>query len=116
LLKLDQLRRFLSALAQTAGQMCNNTQLCGQVGGQVGLNGKTASPYVGVFEKMYLLKPIEVWARNCLNCVVKTSKLQFVLGGGIGLRRCRVYGACRYQKRDISGLCRASTLETGVSF
>lgn len=75
--KLDQLPRFLRALAQTAGQMCNYTQL----GGQVGLDGKTASRYVGVFEKMYLLKRIEVWARNRLNRVVKTSKLQFVDSG-----------------------------------
>lgn len=34
--KLDQLPRFLRALAQTAGQMCNYAQL----GGQVGLDGR----------------------------------------------------------------------------
>ena len=75
--KLDQLPRFLRALAQTAGQMCNYTQL----GGQVGLDGKTAARYVGVFEQMYLLKRIDVWARNRLNRVVKTSKLQFIDSG-----------------------------------
>ncbi|MFW9594139.1 MAG: ATP-binding protein [Macromonas sp.] len=75
--KLDQLPRFLRALAQTAGQMCNYTQL----GGQVGLDGKTASRYVSVFEQMYLLKRIDVWARNRLNRVVKTSKLQFIDSG-----------------------------------
>lgn len=75
--KLDQLPRFLRALVQTAGQMCNYSQL----GGQVGLDGKTASRYVGVFEQMYLLKRIEVWARNRLNRVVKTSKLQFLDSG-----------------------------------
>lgn len=75
--KLDHLPRFLRALAQTAGQMCNYTQL----GGQVGLDGKTASRYVGVFEQMYLLERIDVWARNRLNRVVKTPKLQFVDSG-----------------------------------
>lgn len=75
--KMDHLPRFLRALAQTAGQMCNYTQL----GGQVGLDGKTASRYVGVFEQMYLLKRIDVWARNRLNRVVKTPKLQFVDSG-----------------------------------
>lgn len=75
--KLDQLPRFLRALAQTAGQMCNYTQL----GGQVGLDGKTAARYVGVFEQMYLLRRIDVWARNRLNRVVKTPKLQFVDAG-----------------------------------
>lgn len=75
--KLDQLPRFLRALAQTAGQMCNYTKL----GGQVGLDGKTVSRYVGVFEQMYLLKRIDVWARNRLNRVVKTPKLQFIDSG-----------------------------------
>ena len=75
--KLDQLPRFLRALAQMAGQMCNYTQL----GGQVGLDGKTAARYVGVFEQMYLLKRIDVWARNRLNRIIKTSKLQFMDSG-----------------------------------
>jgi len=75
--KLDQLPRFLRALARTAGRMCNYSQL----GGQVGLDGKTASRYVGVFERMYLLKRIDVWSRNRLNRVVKTPKLQFMDSG-----------------------------------
>jgi hypothetical protein len=75
--KLDQLPRFLHALAQTAGQMCNYSQL----GGQVGLDGKTASRYISVFERMYLLKRIAVWSRNRLNRVVKTPKLQFIDSG-----------------------------------
>lgn len=75
--KLDQLPRFLRALAQTAGQMCNYTQLAGQVN----LDSKTASRYIGVFEQMYLLKRIDVWARNRLNRVVKTPKLQFIDSG-----------------------------------
>ena len=75
--KLDQLPRFLSALAQTAGQMCNYTKL----GGQVGLDGKTVSRYISVFEQMYLLKRVDVWANNRLNRVVKTPKLQFIDSG-----------------------------------
>ena len=75
--KLDQLPRFLRALAQTAGQMCNYSQL----GGHVGLDGKTASRYISIFEQMYLLKRIDVWARNRLNRVVKTPKLQFIDSG-----------------------------------
>lgn len=75
--RLDQLPRFLRALAQTAGQMCNYTQLAGQVG----LDGKTAAKYVGIFEQMYLLKRVDVWARNRLNRVVKTPKLQFIDSG-----------------------------------
>jgi len=75
--KLDQLPRFLRALAQTAGQMCNYTQL----GAQVGLDSKTAAKYIGVLEQMYLLRRVDVWARNRLNRVVKTAKLQFIDSG-----------------------------------
>jgi len=79
--KLDQLPRFLRALAQTAGQMCNYSGL----GGQVGLDGKTVSRYISVFEQMYLLKRIDVWARNRLKRVVKTPKLQFIDSGLLGM-------------------------------
>ena len=75
--KLEQLPRFLQALAQTAGQMCNYSQLAGQVG----LDGKTAARYAGVFETMYLLKRVDVWARNRLSRIVKTPKLQFIDAG-----------------------------------
>jgi len=75
--KLDHLPRFLSGLAQMSSQMFNYTQL----GGQVGLDSKTAARYVGVFEQMYLLKRIDVWARNRLSRVVKTPKLQFIDSG-----------------------------------
>lgn len=75
--RLDQLPRFLRALAQVSGQMCNYTQL----GGQVGLDHKTAARYISVFEQMYLLKRVEVWARNRLNRVVKTPKVQFIDSG-----------------------------------
>jgi uncharacterized protein len=79
--KLDQLPRFLKALAQTAGQMCNYSEL----GGKVGLDGKTVSRYISVFEQMYLLKRIDVWARNRLKRVVKTPKLQFIDSGLLGV-------------------------------
>ena len=75
--KLDRLPRFLRAVAQTAGQMCNYTQL----GGQIGLDGKTVSRYLGVFEQMYLIRRLDVWARNRLSRVVKTPKLQFIDSG-----------------------------------
>ncbi|MCA3154883.1 MAG: ATP-binding protein [Burkholderiales bacterium] len=75
--KLDQLPRFLRALAHTAGQICNYTQL----GAQVGLDGKTAARYMSVFEQMYLLKRVDPWAGNRLKRVVKAPKLQFLDSG-----------------------------------
>jgi predicted AAA+ superfamily ATPase len=75
--KLDQLPRFLRALAHTAGQVCYYTQL----GAQVGLDGKTAARYMSVFEQMYLLKRVDPWAGNRLKRVVKAPKLQFLDSG-----------------------------------
>lgn len=75
--KLDHLPRFLNGLSQTVGQMCNYSKL----GGQVGLDGKTASQYISIFEKMYLLKRVDVWSSNRLSRVVKTPKLQFIDSG-----------------------------------
>jgi predicted AAA+ superfamily ATPase len=72
--KLDQLPRLLRALAQTSGQMCNYSQL----GAQLGLDSKTTAKYVGVFEQMYLIKRVDVWARNRLKRIAKTPKLQFI--------------------------------------
>lgn len=75
--KRDRLPRFLRALSQMAGQLCNYTQL----GGQVGLDSKTASKYMGVLEHMFLTKRIEPWTGNRLSRIVKTPKLQFIDSG-----------------------------------
>lgn len=75
--RLDHLPRFLRGLAHVSGQMCNFTQL----GGQVGLDHKTAAKYTTAFEQMYLLKRVEVWAGNRLSRLVKTPKLQFIDSG-----------------------------------
>ena len=75
--KLDLLPRFLSALAQTSGQVCNLTQL----GGQLGIDQKTVSKYIGIFEQMYLLKKVNSWANNRLSRVLKAPKLQFIDSG-----------------------------------
>jgi predicted AAA+ superfamily ATPase len=71
--KLDQVPRLMRALAQTAGQLCNYSQL----GGQVGIDHKTASKYIAIFEQMYLMQRLQPWSGNRLSRLVKTPKLQF---------------------------------------
>ncbi len=78
--KLDHLPRFINCLAMVSGQMCNYTQL----GGQLGLDSKTAARYVGIFEQMYLLKRVDAWSKNRLKRVIKTPKLQFLDSGLLG--------------------------------
>lgn len=74
---LDRLPRFLTALAQVAGQLCNYTQL----GAQVQIDAKTAAKYVAILEQIFLLRRIDVWAPNRLSRVIKTPKIQFLDSG-----------------------------------
>lgn len=75
--KLDQLPRLLNSLAQMSGQLCNFAQL----GGQVGLDSKTANKYLAVFEQMFLLRRVQPWSGNRLSRIVKTPKIQFIDSG-----------------------------------
>lgn len=75
--KLDHLPRLLGALAQMSGQLCNFAQL----GGQVGLDSKTAGKYLAVFEQMFLLRRLAPWSNNRLSRIVKTPKMQFIDSG-----------------------------------
>jgi predicted AAA+ superfamily ATPase len=78
--KIDQLGdmpRFLNALAQMSGQLCNYTQL----GGQIGISHKTAAKYLTVFEQMFILKRIDAWSSNTLSRIIKTPKLHFLDSG-----------------------------------
>jgi predicted AAA+ superfamily ATPase len=75
--KLEHLPRLLAMLAQVSGQLCNFSQL----GGQIGLDHKTVSRYLAVFEQMYLLQRVPAWAGTALGQLIKTPKLQFIDSG-----------------------------------
>jgi len=75
--KLDHLPRLLRALAHMAGELCNFAAL----GGQVGLDAKTAGRYLTILERMFLLRRVEPWSVNRLSRIVKTPKIQFIDSG-----------------------------------
>lgn len=75
--KLNEMPVLLRALAQTAGQICNYSQL----GSELGLDHKSVARYVGVLENMFLLTRVAPYARNRLSRVVKSPKIQFVDAG-----------------------------------
>ncbi len=75
--KLDQLPRLLRVLAAMSGQLCNFTE----VGGQVGLDSKTAAKYLAIFERMFLLRRVAPWSANRLSRIVKTPKAHFLDSG-----------------------------------
>lgn len=78
--QLDQVRQvphLLAAAAELCGQLVNFAQ----VGGQIGLNGKTVDKYLGLLEKLYLIHRLPAWSRNGLSRLVKTPKLHFLDAG-----------------------------------
>ena len=75
--KLDAMPRLLEVLAQLSGQLINFTQ----IGGQLGLNVKTAQKYIGLLEHIFLVKRLEPWGRNMLGRLIKTPKLHFCDAG-----------------------------------
>lgn len=75
--KLDQMPRLLRVLAHHAGQLTNFAQ----IGGQIGLDDKTARKYVTILEQLFLVRRVEPWSRNRLKRLVKTPKLHFLDAG-----------------------------------
>lgn len=75
--RLDVLPRLLRILAQHSGQLTNFTQ----IGGQIGLDDKSARKYMGVLEQLYLVRRLEPWYGNQLSRMVKTPKLHFLDSG-----------------------------------
>ncbi len=75
--KFDLLPRLLQILAHHSGQLLNFTQIAGQLG----LDSKTASKYLAVFEQLFLVYRLKPWFRNQLKRVIKTPKLHFFDAG-----------------------------------
>lgn len=75
--KLEALPRLLAALAQVCGQLCNYTQL----GGRIGLDGKTVSRYLRILEQLFLVRRVPAWSGHGLTRIVKTPKVLFLDSG-----------------------------------
>lgn len=75
--RLGDMPRLLAVLAQFSGQLVNFAQ----VGGQLGMDSKTAQKYLGVLENLFLIKRIAPWSGNELSRLVKTPKLHFLDAG-----------------------------------
>jgi len=75
--KLEHVPRLARVLAQVSGQLCNFSQL----GGQIGLDHKTVGKYLAALEQMYLLQRVPAWAGTALGQLIKTPKLQFIDSG-----------------------------------
>jgi predicted AAA+ superfamily ATPase len=72
-----RLPELLAILSTLTGQLLNLSQL----GGQIGLNLRTAEKYVGILEKLFLVRRLPAWSRNELGRLIKTPKLHFIDAG-----------------------------------
>ncbi|MDP1525312.1 MAG: ATP-binding protein [Rhodocyclaceae bacterium] len=78
--RIDEATRIpqlMAILATLSGQLLNLRQ----IGGQLGLNAHTAEKYIGVLEKLFLVRRLPAWGRNELGRLVKTPKLHFLDAG-----------------------------------
>jgi hypothetical protein len=75
--KLAHMPRLLRVLAHHSGRLANFSQL----GGQLGLDDKTARKYVAILEHLFLVLRVEPWFRNELKRLVKATKLHFIDSG-----------------------------------
>ncbi len=73
----SQVPRLLAIMAQLSGQLLNLSQ----IGGQIGMDGKTADKYIGILEKLFLLRRLPAFSRNELSRLIKTPKIHFLDAG-----------------------------------
>jgi hypothetical protein len=69
--------QLMVILAMLSGQMLNLTQ----IGGQIGLNAHTVEKYIGILEKLFLVRRLPAWRRNELVRLIKTPKIHFMDAG-----------------------------------
>lgn len=73
----SRIPQLMAILALMSGQLLNLSQ----VGGQIGLNIHTAEKYIGILEKLFLVRRLPAWRRNELGRLVKTPKIHFLDAG-----------------------------------
>lgn len=72
--QLDRLPRLLNVLAAHAGQLVNHSSY----GAALGLSVPTAQKYVGILERLFLLRLVPPWSHNAVSRLTKTPKLHFL--------------------------------------
>lgn len=73
----SRIPQLLTMLAMLSSQLLNLSQ----IGGQLGLNLRTAEKYIGILEKLFLVQRLPAWGRNELNRLIKAPKIHFLDAG-----------------------------------
>lgn len=72
--QLDRMPRLLDVLAAHAGQLVNHSSY----GAALGLTSPTAQKYLGILERLYLVRQVPPWSHNAVSRLTKTPKLHFL--------------------------------------
>ncbi len=72
--QLDHMPRLLDVLAAHAGRLVNHSSY----GAVLGLTMPTAQKYVGILERLFLLRQVPPWSHNAVSRLTKTPKLHFL--------------------------------------
>ncbi len=75
--QLQQMPRLLRVLGEHAGQLVTYSG----IGAALGMNHVTTQKYVGVFERLFLVRTLPPWHGNQLKRLTKTPKLHFLDAG-----------------------------------
>jgi predicted AAA+ superfamily ATPase len=75
--QLRQMPKLLQLLAEHAGQLVNHSA----IGAALGMNHVTTQKYVGVFERLFLVRTLPAWHSNQIKRLTRTPKLHFLDAG-----------------------------------
>lgn len=75
--QLEQMPKLLKLLAEHAGQLVNHSA----IGAALGMNHVTTQKYVGVFERLFLVRTLPPWHSNALKRLTRKPKLHFLDSG-----------------------------------
>jgi len=75
--QLQQMPKLLRVLGEHAGQLVNHSG----IGAALGMNHVTTQKYVGVFERLFLVRTLPPWHGNQLKRLTKTPKLHLLDAG-----------------------------------
>lgn len=92
-------------MAELSGQLLNLSQ----VGAQIGMDGKTVEKYMGLLEKLFLVRRLPAFSRNTLSRLIKSPKIHF-LDAGLHATLTRLTPERVLLERQLFG----ATLETWV--
>ena len=98
--QLQQMPRLLRVLGEHAGQLVNYSA----IGAALGMNHVTTQKYVGVFERLFLVRTLPPWHSNQLKRLTKTPKLHFVDAGLLAALRGLTPDAVRVDRTPFGAL------------